>query len=208
MVDGRILLDAGAPLLPHMRRLDIDPGGIEAIFITHFHADHILGLPSFILHRLFVSDTPLTIVGPPGVEHHLESLFAIVWLHADWAEIRKRGEVVYQDAGASGEVAGVAYTTVALDHGSSGCTGYRLNIGGRLLAYSGDTDNTPPIDELVRGAEVAIVEATAPGRPYSHLGFEEALALRDRHPGTRFFFNHVYEGTLDGAAADFQVVEV
>src|SRR5262249_39543939 len=37
VVDGRLLLDGGAPLLPHMHRLGIDPGGIEALFLTHFH---------------------------------------------------------------------------------------------------------------------------------------------------------------------------
>src|SRR2546421_2898387 len=42
-----LLLDAGAPLLPHMHRLGIDPGAIEAVFLTHFHGDHVLGLPPF-----------------------------------------------------------------------------------------------------------------------------------------------------------------
>ena len=37
VVDGRVLLDGGAPLLPHMHRLGVDPGGIEAVFLTHFH---------------------------------------------------------------------------------------------------------------------------------------------------------------------------
>src|SRR3981081_1153578 len=86
--------------------------------------------------------------------------------------------------------------------------GDRLLVGGRLLAYSGDSIASPPLDRLVEGAEIAIVEATSPGAPYSHLSWEEAHALRDRHPGTRFLFVHIFEGRLDGAVSDLEVVDV
>ena len=206
MIDGRILLDAGAPVLPHLRRLGIDPGAIEVIFLTHFHGDHTLGLPSYVLHRAFIARTPFTIVGPAGVEERLESLFTAAW-GVDWKHIRGELLLTYQEAKESGTAAGIDYRTVQLDHGTSGCTGYRLSLDGRVLAYSGDTTATPPLDRLVEGADLAIVEATSPGEPFSHLGWEQAHALRDRHPGTRFFFVHVYEGTLDGAVADLDVVD-
>ena len=205
-MDGRILLDGGAPLLPHLRKLGIDPGGIDVIFLTHFHGDHTLGLPSYVLHRAFIARTPFTIVGPAGVEERLESLFTAAW-GVDWSHMRGELLVTYQEAQESGTAAGIDYESVRLDHGTSGCTGYRLRLDGRVLAYSGDTTATPPLDRLVEGADVAIVEATSPGEPFSHLGWEQAHALRGRHPGTRFFFVHVYEGTLDGAAADFDVVD-
>jgi phosphoribosyl 1,2-cyclic phosphodiesterase len=116
--------------------------------------------------------------------------------------------ITYQEAGERGSLAGVDYETVQLDHGTSGCTGYRLRIDGRILAYSGDTMATPPLDRLVEGADVAIVEATSPGEPFSHLGWEQAEALRARHPGTSFIWVHLYEGTLEGAAGDLQVLDV
>jgi phosphoribosyl 1,2-cyclic phosphodiesterase len=116
--------------------------------------------------------------------------------------------MTYREAGEGGTVAGIDYETVQLDHGTSGCIGYRLRIVGRLLAYSGDSIATPPLDRLVEGAEIAIVEATSTGHPYSHLSWEEAHALRDRHPETRFLFVHVYEGNLDGAVSDLEVVDV
>ena len=77
MVDGRLLLDGGAPLLPHMKRVGVDAGAIEAVFLTHFHGDHTLGLPPFVLHRVFVDQRPLIFVGPEGIEERLETLYRI-----------------------------------------------------------------------------------------------------------------------------------
>ena len=83
-----------------------------------------------------------------------------------------------------------------------GSSSARASSGGRRSIAS------PPLDRLVEGAEIAIVEATSTGHPYSHLSWEEALALRDRHPATRFLFVHLHEGTLEGAVSDLQVVDV
>jgi ribonuclease BN (tRNA processing enzyme) len=207
VVDGSILLDGGAPLLPHMHRTGVDPGDIEVVFLTHLHGDHILGLPPFFLYRAFhPAGRPLSIVTPPAAEAALEELCRISWGVA-WGEHRDQAQLVYVAAKECGEVAGVRYRTVSLDHGGMDCRGYRLEIGGRVLAYAGDTMATPQLDELVEGADVAITEATAPGQAPAHTSWEEAAALAARHPRTRFVFNHIYQGDLEGAAHDLEVLD-
>ena len=52
------------------------------------------------------------------------------------------------------------------------------------------------------------MEATGPGDVFSHMSWEAASELKARHPKTRFMFNHLYAGTVDGAVTDLQVVEV
>jgi ribonuclease BN (tRNA processing enzyme) len=208
VVNGRLLLDGGAPLLPHMHRCGIDPGAIEAVFLTHFHGDHTLGLPPFVLHRVFVDQRPLTIVGPEGVEARMEALFEVSW-GQDWqGAMRSRFNVTYQPAEPEGMAAGYKYESIKLDHGTSGSRGYRIHVDSKILAYSGDTEPTAPLDKLVEGADVAIVEATGPGDVFSHMSWEAAGELKARHPTTRFIFNHLYSGTVDGAVADLQVVDV
>jgi ribonuclease BN (tRNA processing enzyme) len=209
VVDGRLLLDAGAPLLPHMHKVGVDPELIDVVFLTHFHGDHTLGLPPFVLHRIFV-DKPrvLTIVGPEGVQQRIEQLFEVSW-GVDWKPVMQpRFKVKYVTARPRGQAGGFTYETVKLDHGTTGCNGYRIHLGDRILAYSGDTEPTAPLDALVEGADVAIVEATGPGDVFSHMSWEAASALKKRHPKTRFMFNHLYSGTITGAAKDLQVVEV
>jgi ribonuclease BN (tRNA processing enzyme) len=209
VVDGRVLLDAGAPLLPHMSRVGVKPSDIDVVFLTHFHGDHTLGLPPFVLHRIFV-DKPrmLTFVGPDGVRERLASLFEVSW-GIDWKPVMEpRFKAKYVTARPHGQVAGFTYQTVKLDHGTAGSNGYRIHFGDRILAYSGDTEPTAPLDKLVDGADVAIVEATGPGDVFSHMSWEAAAALKKRHPSTRFMFNHLYSGTMAGAAKDLQVIEV
>jgi ribonuclease BN (tRNA processing enzyme) len=208
VVNGRLLLDGGAPLLPHMNRVGVNPGDIRAAFLTHFHGDHTLGLPPFVLHRVFVDPRPITFVGPAGIEERLEALWEVSW-GIDWKSVmRPRFNVKYETAMPSGSVAGYKYETIKLDHGTSGSNGYRIWVDGRILAYSGDTEATAPLDELVAGADIAIVEATGPGDVFSHMSWESATALKKRHPKTRFMFNHLYNGTVAGAVKDLQVIEV
>ena len=208
VVDGRVLLDGGAPLLPHLHRLGIDPGDIEVVFLTHFHGDHILGLPPFVLHRVFVDRRPLTFVGPAGTEEHLEQLWELSW-GAEWKKMfRPQFNVRYLAAKRSGTAAGFKYESVKLDHGKMESVGYRIHFNGLVLAYSGDTEPTAPLDKLVDGADVAIVEATGPGDVVTHTSWEAAKDLKKRHHKTRFLFNHLYSGTVAGAVKDLQVIEV
>jgi ribonuclease BN (tRNA processing enzyme) len=191
-----------------MHRCGVDPGAIDVVFLTHFHGDHTLGLPPFVLHRVFVDQRPITFVGPDGIEAKMEALFEVSW-GQDWQmAMRDRFKVTYQSAQPSGSAAGYRYESIKLDHGTSGSNGYRIWIDDRILAYSGDTEATAPLDELVDGADVAIVEATGPGDVFSHMSWEAAADLKKRHPKTRFLFNHLYSGTVDGAVTDLEVVEV
>jgi ribonuclease BN (tRNA processing enzyme) len=161
-----------------------------------------------VLHRVFVDQRPLTFVGPEGVEERLEALWDVSW-GPDWKRVmRPQFKVTYETAKPKGTAAGFPYQTIKLDHGSSGSNGYRIEVNGRVLAYSGDTEATAPLDALVEGADVAIVEATGPGDVFSHMSWESAADLKRRHPKTRFMFNHLYSGTLEDAASDLQVIEV
>jgi len=72
----RFLIDCGASALIAMRRFEVDPNGIETVFLTHLHGDHCGGLPLLILDAQLISRraTPLTIAGPPGLRERLGAL--------------------------------------------------------------------------------------------------------------------------------------
>jgi len=77
--DGRaILVDCGEGTQIQMRKYGLRFKPIEAIFITHFHADHMAGLPGLLLTLGNEGRTePLTMYGPVGLEKTVNSLRAI-----------------------------------------------------------------------------------------------------------------------------------
>lgn len=75
---GGILLDCGEATQISVRRRGWSFHDIDVILITHFHADHISGLPGMLLAMGNADRTePVTIVGPPGIEHVVRSLCVI-----------------------------------------------------------------------------------------------------------------------------------
>lgn len=73
-----VLIDCGEGTQVALKEKGWSPKPIDIILFTHFHADHISGLPGMFL-TLGNSDRtePITIVGPPGVKRVVESLLVI-----------------------------------------------------------------------------------------------------------------------------------
>jgi ribonuclease BN (tRNA processing enzyme) len=64
------VFDAGNASTRNIGRMGFDHGRIEAIFLTHFHSDHIDGLGELMLQRWVAGANaePVPVLGPAGVE--------------------------------------------------------------------------------------------------------------------------------------------
>lgn len=70
-----ILFDCGEGTQRQMTRAKLSPMKINRIFITHFHGDHILGIPGLIQSMAFRGrKEPLEIYGPHGVHELLDNM--------------------------------------------------------------------------------------------------------------------------------------
>ncbi len=73
-----LLIDAGEGTQIAMRELGWSPKPIDTILLTHFHADHIAGLPGLLLLMGNADRTePLTIIGPKGTGRMLSAVRTI-----------------------------------------------------------------------------------------------------------------------------------
>jgi ribonuclease Z len=69
----RLLFDCGEGTQRQLTR-SVGLADVGCVFITHFHADHWLGLPGMLKSfALRERDQPLAIYGPPGLEQMMES---------------------------------------------------------------------------------------------------------------------------------------
>ena len=77
--DGHALLvDCGEGTQMQIMKLGWGFRCIEAVLLTHFHADHVSGLPGFLLAQAKANrDQPLDLYGPPGLAHVVSSLRVI-----------------------------------------------------------------------------------------------------------------------------------
>src|SRR6266480_7402804 len=75
----RLLFDCAEGTQRQLQRSTAGLPDLEEIFLTHFHADHVLGLPGMMkTFALRGRDLPLTVYGPRGLGDLLNSLKRVV----------------------------------------------------------------------------------------------------------------------------------
>ncbi len=149
----RLLFDCAEGTQRQLQRSTVGLPDLEEIFLTHFHADHFLGLPGML--KTFAlrgrDDVPLTVYGPAG----LEDLFAR--LKPFLGRLPYRLSLVELGAGEQLERGEYRIDTFALDHGVS-AIGYALvehERPGRFDVDAADALHVPPGRErgILQGGE-------------------------------------------------------
>jgi ribonuclease BN (tRNA processing enzyme) len=203
LVNDRYLFDACPVALPHLKRMEVDLAAIEAVFISHFHADHLLGLPFFFLEYAHETrrEKDLTVVGPPGIAQRVRTVMdqCLPDLLDRDAGYRLRFREV--EDGAWAEVSNVRYVARRVDHAPDfPCFGYRAEIAGRTLAYSGDSRMCDALVSLGEGADVFVLECTFwdASKVGAHLYPDDIRELRRRlGPKPAFVLTHLDAGERD-----------
>jgi ribonuclease BN (tRNA processing enzyme) len=212
------LIDCGASSLVALKRAGIDRGAIDAILLTHFHADHFGGIPFFILdQQLNVRRTrPLLIAGPPGVRDWYARAMALAFPGERTLPFELTLHEV--EIGVAQTLEGITVTPVHVKHDDRAgpCLAYRIESGGRTLCYSGDTEWTDALIDAARGADLFICECYMyETLRKSHMTLS---VLRQHLPAIgakRLILTHLSEDTLSHladvefeCAVDGMVVEV
>ncbi len=116
----RLLFDCAEGTQRQLLRCDVGLAELEEIFLTHFHADHYLGLPGMLkTYSLRGRELPLTIYGPRGLRELLKALLRI------FGRLSYPLETVELEPGARLERDGYELETFAVDHGVAS-VGYAL----------------------------------------------------------------------------------
>jgi ribonuclease Z len=163
-----LLVDIGDGTLRDLRLQEIDFHRLKGILLTHGHFDHIGGLYALMGHlRVIGRKEPLSICFPQGCREAHQILAAFQESYKDIPfEIRTQ-EV--RDGGRFqlGEVEVEARLVVHYGSTKIGgllsqdpAVGYRLTYRGQVIAISGDTGVCSGLMELVKGADLALIEAT------------------------------------------------
>ena len=118
-----ILIDCGEGTQNQIRLQGWSFKPIDVICITHFHADHISGLPGMLLTMGNAERTePLTMIGPKGLEHVVNSLRIIapeLPFEIKFIELEQPEEVI--------EICGLRIRAFRVNHRVT-CYGYNIEL--------------------------------------------------------------------------------
>jgi ribonuclease Z len=156
----RLLFDCAEGTQRQMLRSSIGLIDLREIFITHYHADHYLGLPGMLkTFALRGREVPITIYGPPGLNElfgALRRIFGKLTYRYELVELRPGDVIPRRDVD-------YELRTFAVAHGVS-AVGYALlehDRPGRFDVEAADALGVPPGRErgaLQRGDSVTLAD--------------------------------------------------
>jgi ribonuclease BN (tRNA processing enzyme) len=195
------LIDCGATSLVAMNKLAINRNDIDFIFLTHFHADHMLGIPFFILEANYVlkRDKPLTIVGPPGLKTRYPELMKLCFAGSETTEPRFPLTLTELEIGKRTEIGPLHLTSYHVRHDDRGgpCTGFRFEVEDKVIAFSGDTEWTDALVDIGRKADLFICEAYTRDKPVTtHMSLALLERNLDRIQPKRLVLSHMSSDML------------
>lgn len=190
--DGyRLVLDFGAGALGNLQR-HCDLRDVDAIYVTHLHADHCIDLVAYFYARRYhpLGMPPiLPVLGPPGTHHRISSAF-------EEPPVDGLEEVFdFQEPGPGTIQLGPFSVTSVVVHHPIECHGLRIEAGGKVLAYSGDSASCSELVDLARDADLFLCEATWPSVPMPppgiHLTGREAGEHAAKAGAKRLLLTHL-----------------
>lgn len=211
------VVDIGEGGVRNLSRIGYGAGRVEAVFLTHFHSDHIDSLGALMLQRWASSAaaTPLPVYGPPGVETVTAGFNQAYALDRGY-RIAHHGPKIVPPAGfglaphpaavaANGDprlvyaADGLQVFAFAVDHRPVvPAYGYVFAYKGRRVVIAGDTAAATSVERAARGADVLVHEALSERM----VAMQHDAAVRAGRANLAQIFNDIkgYHTTPDQAA--------
>jgi ribonuclease BN (tRNA processing enzyme) len=152
-----VLLDLGSGALGPLQHV-ADLHELDAVLLSHLHPDHFMDLCGLYvalrydpMHR---QPGRLPVYGPAGTAQRLHQAYG-----SDAAHLETVFDFREWSAGCGVTLGPAEVTPLRVNHPVESY-GLRLEAGGSVLAYTGDTDSCPALVDLARDADLLLAEAS------------------------------------------------
>lgn len=195
----KMLFDAGRGATIRLRQIDSSGtllSNIDALFLTHYHSDHTLGIPDLWLTGWLANrrKQPFRLIGPVGAKSlmaNLESAYALdIKIRIEDEKLLPEGIATvveeFEMDGVVYERDGVKVIAFTVDHGAAikPAVGYRIEYKGHAVLISGDTRYDQNVIKFGTGVDLLIHEVCV-GRPELLSSNAYAKRVADHHTSPR-----------------------
>jgi ribonuclease BN (tRNA processing enzyme) len=218
--DFHLLIDCGASAVSAMQRFGVDPTSVDAVVLSHLHGDHFGGIPFLVLHGQFnAREMPLLVAGPQTVQERVTAAMEVLFPGMTSAERRFSTEFQEISAAIPATVGKARVTAYEVVHPSGApAHAVRVELGGKVVAYSGDGEWSESHVSVADGADLFACEAYTLDRiTKNHLSYGEIRAHREELRCKRLYLTHMSPDLLrrldvivlpDAPAEDGLIIEV
>jgi phosphoribosyl 1,2-cyclic phosphate phosphodiesterase len=186
--DGHtVLIDTGPDF--HAQAIREGIRRVDAVFYTHHHADHILGMDDLRpLSFKLPEDLPLYADEPTA--DVIRRVFGYTFRTVDRYPTSARVKIhpLPAEPGACVNLFGACFQRIPVIHGRETITGYRFGSAAYLTDMS---DLAPESVALLQNLDILILDALRREPHPSHSHLEKSIAMVERLQPKRAFFTHM-----------------
>lgn len=157
-----ILIDCGCGSLQQMKKFGYSTNEINSVIISHFHGDHIAGLPFLLMDMARLNrQSPLYIFSPEGGKQKINDALKLFYPGNETILESLQIEWLYYENEKSIKAAGIEVQPFKMNHAELVKPhGIRVTIDGKVISYSGDTGWNENLLLLSEDADLFICECT------------------------------------------------
>lgn len=176
---GCVLIDSGSNPLVSFKRAGLSADELHTLILTHFHPDHVSGVPNFLMGLWLMERTrPLNI---QGLHVTLDKILALMNLF-EWKDWPGFYPVTFEPVQS---IAGLTILetpdfSIQMAPAHHLVPSIALKVtsqpAGKTLVYSSDTSPCDAVAQLARGADVLVHEAAGPQSGHSSAAMAGSIA--------------------------------